>query len=40
MDVREHTTRSDGHTSEKLVELLIILDGKSDVAGDDTALLV
>ena len=40
MDVGENTTGSDGNSSEELVQLFIVLDGKSDVAGHDTALLV
>ena len=40
MDVGKNTTRGNGDTSEQLVQLLIVLDGKSDVTGHDTALLV
>ena len=40
MDVGENSTGGDGDSSEKLVELLIVLDGKSDVSGDDARLLV
>jgi len=40
MDVGEHTTFSDGHTSQQLAELFIIADSKLDVAGHDTGLLV
>ena len=40
VDVGEDTTGGDGDTSEKLVELLVVLDGEGDVTGDDTALLV
>ena len=40
MDVREDTAGRDGDASEQLVELLIVLDGQGDVAGDDAALLV
>ena len=40
MDVRQHTTGGDGNISEQLVELLVVLDGQRDVAGDDAGLLV
>ena len=40
MDVREDTAGRDGDASEQLVELLIVLDGQGDVAGDDAGLLV
>ena len=40
VDVREDTAGSDGDTSEELVELLIVADGKLDVARDDALLLV
>jgi hypothetical protein len=40
VDVREDTTGSDGHTAQKLVELLVVADSKLDVAGDDAGLLV
>ena len=40
MDVGEHTTLSDGHTSQQLAQLLIIADGQLDVAGHNTGLLV
>jgi hypothetical protein len=40
VNVGENTTGSDGNSSEELVELFIVLDGKSDVARYDTALLV
>ena len=40
VDVGEDTTGGNGDTSKKLVELLVVLDGKSNVTGDDTALLV
>jgi hypothetical protein len=40
MDVGKDTSRSDGDTSQKSVEFLIVLYGKSDVTGHDTALLV
>jgi hypothetical protein len=40
VDVGENTAGRDGDASEQLVELLIVLDGQGDVAGDDAALLV
>mmetsp|Transcript_1424 Transcript_1424/g.2249 ORF Transcript_1424/g.2249 Transcript_1424/m.2249 type:complete len:102 (+) Transcript_1424:93-398(+) len=40
MDVGQHTTRCNGHSSQQLVKFLIVLHGKSDVTGHDTALLV
>jgi hypothetical protein len=40
MDVGEDTSGSDGNTAKKLVELLIVLDGKSQVTRDDARLLV
>ena len=40
MDVGEDTTRGDGDTAQKAVELFIVADGQLDVAWDDTALLV
>lgn len=40
MDVRQNTSRRDGDTAKKLVQLLVVLDGEGDVTGDDTALLV
>ena len=40
MDVGKDTTRGDGDSSEKLVELFVVLHGQGDVAGYDTALLV
>ena len=40
MDVGEDTTLGNGDTSEKLVQLLIIPDGKLEVTGDDSGLLV
>ena len=40
MDVGENTTGSDGNSSKKLVELLIVLDGEGQVTGDDATLLV
>ena len=40
MDVGESTAGGDGDATEQLVELLIVLDGQGDVAGDDAGLLV
>ena len=40
MDVREHTTGSDGYRAQELVELLVVADSELDVAWDDAALLV
>ena len=40
VDVGQHTTLSNGHTTEKLVELLVVADSQLDVAGDDAGLLV
>ena len=40
MDVRKDTTRSNGDAAEQLVQLLIVLDGKSKVTGHNTSLLV
>ena len=38
--VGQYTTASNGDSSQKLVQFLVVLDGKSDVARHDTALLV
>ena len=40
MDVGKDTSRRDGDAAEELVELLVVLDGESDVPGDDPGLLV
>ena len=40
MNIRQDTSRSNGDTSKKLVELFIILDSQGNVTGDDTTLLV
>lgn len=40
MDVGHNTAVGDGDVAEQLGELLIVLDGELDVAGDDAALLV
>ena len=40
MDVGQHTTLSDGHTGQKLVQLLVVADSQLQVTGDDSGLLV
>lgn len=40
LNVGQHTTLSDGDAGEKLVELLVISDGKLQVPGNDAGLLV
>ena len=40
VDVGQDTSRGDGDSSEQAVQLLVVLDGKGDVTGHDTALLV
>lgn len=40
MNVGQNTTLGDGDVAEKLVQLLIVADGKLKVTGDDTGLLV
>jgi len=40
MDIRQDTARGNRDTTKELVQLLVVLDGKSDVTGHDTALLV
>jgi hypothetical protein len=40
VNVGENTTLGDGDVSEKLVQLLVVADGKLQVTGDDTGLLV
>ena len=40
MNVGQHTSRGNGDTSKQLVELLIVLNGKGQVTGHNTALLV
>lgn len=40
VDVRENTTRGNGDSAQELVQLLVVLDGQSNVAGDDAGLLV
>jgi hypothetical protein len=40
VDVGQNSSRGNGNSSKKLVQLLIVLDGKSNVPGNDTRLLV
>ncbi len=40
MDVGEDAARRDRDAAEELVQLLVVLDGERDVAGDDALLLV
>ncbi|KAF7223857.1 putative LOC107388332-like protein [Nothobranchius furzeri] len=40
LDVGQHTTLSDGDSTQQLVELLVVADGQLQVTGDDTSLLV
>ena len=40
MNVGEDTTLGNGDVSEKLVQFLIVADGKLEMAGNDTRLLV
>ena len=40
MDVGKDTTLGDGDVAQKLVQLLIVADGKLKVTGNDTGLLV
>ena len=40
VNVGQDTSSRNGDSSKKLVEFLVVLDGKSNVTGDDTALLV
>jgi hypothetical protein len=40
VDVGQNTTLGDGDVSEKLVQFLIVADGKLEMTGDDTGLLV
>ena len=40
MDVGEDTTLSDGHSSQQLVQLLVVADGQLKMAGVDPLLLV
>jgi hypothetical protein len=40
VDIGQDTSRCDGDSSQKAVQFLIVLDGKGDVTGHDTAFLV
>jgi hypothetical protein len=40
VNVGENTTLGDGNVSEKLVQFLIVSDGKLEMTGNDTGLLV
>ena len=40
MDVGQDASRRNGHATEQLVELFVILDGQGNVAGNDAALFV
>ena len=40
VDVGQNSSRGNGYSSKKLVQLLIVLNGKSDVPGNNTGLLV
>ena len=40
LDVGQYTSLSDGHSGEKLVQLLVVPDGQLKVAGVDPLLLV
>lgn len=40
MDVGENTTLGNGDVTQELVQLLIVADGKLEVTGNDTGLLV
>ncbi len=40
VDVGEDPAGRDGDSAQKLVELLVVLDGEGDVPGDDAGLLV
>lgn len=40
MDVWQNTTLSNGDGAEQLVQLLIVADGKLEMTGNDTGLLV
>ena len=40
LDVGQYTTLGNGHTAEKLVQLLVITDGQLQVTWDDPGLLV
>ncbi|XP_053188004.1 histone H3-like centromeric protein cpar-1 [Scomber japonicus] len=40
LDVGQHTTLSNGHSTQQLVELLVVADSQLQVTGDDPGLLV
>jgi hypothetical protein len=40
VDVRKDTTLGNGNVAQELVQLLIVSDGKLEMTGDDTGLLV
>ncbi len=40
MDVGEDTSRRNGDATEQLIQLLVVLNSKGDVAGYDASLLV
>ena len=40
LDVGQNTTLSDGHTGQKLVQLLVVADSQLQVTRDDSRLLV
>jgi hypothetical protein len=40
VNVGENTTLGDGNVSQKLVQFLIVSDGKLEMTGNDTGLLV
>ena len=40
LDVGEDTTLGNGHTGQKLVQLLVVADGQLEMPGDDPGLLV
>ena len=40
LDVGKHSSLSNGDTSQQLVQLIVILDGKLKMTGDDPGLLV
>ncbi|XP_034546200.1 uncharacterized protein LOC117817569 [Notolabrus celidotus] len=40
LDVGQHAALSDGHSAQKLVELLVVADSQLQVTRDDTSLLV
>ena len=40
VDVGQNSSRGNGNSSKKLVQLLVVLNGKSDVPGNNTGLFV